>query len=193
MARALDVIASFNWFMEKAMSTRNAELLMAIGMLVFSLGMMWNIHSDGLVIGWVPERGPGSGVWPFWLSLGMALCSVWTLIRWFRGITPESRNLSPYIDPESLGLVVLSFVLLTAMIFMVNYIGTYLSVAIFLGAYMRLIGKHGWTATLSMMVGSIFFIYFLFEWQLAKYLPKGLPVFEDAFLWIDNFRWEYLM
>ena len=34
---------------------------------------------------------------------------------------------------------------------------------------------------------------FLFEWQLAKYLPKGLPVFEDAFLWIDNFRWEYLM
>ena len=89
MARVLDVIASFNWFMEKAMSTRNAELLMAIGMLVFSLGMMWNIHSDGLVIGWVPERGPGSGVWPFWLSLGMALCSVWTLVRWFRGITPE--------------------------------------------------------------------------------------------------------
>ena len=87
------------------MSTRTAELLMAIGMLVFSLGMMWNIHNDGLVIGWVPERGPGSGVWPFWLSLGMALCSVWTLVRWFRGITPESRNHSPYIDPESLGLV----------------------------------------------------------------------------------------
>ena len=23
------------------------------------------------------------------------------------------------------------------------------------------------------------FIYFLFEWQLTKYLPKGWPVFED--------------
>ena len=115
------------------MSTRNAEFLMAIAMLVFSLGMMWNIHSDGLVIGWVPERGPGSGVRPFWLSLGMALCSVWTLARWFKGITPESRNHSPYIDPDSLGLVVLSFVLLTAMIFSVKYIGTYLSVALFLG------------------------------------------------------------
>ena len=57
--------------------------------------------------------------------------------------------------------MVLSFVLLTTMIFMVKYIGTYLSVAIFLGAYMRLIGKHGWTATVSMMVGSIVFIYFL--------------------------------
>ena len=58
------------------------------------------------------------------------------------------------------------------MIFLVKYIGTYLSVAVFLGAYMRLIGKHGWIPTLSMMVGSVFFIYFLFEWQLAKYLPK---------------------
>ena len=89
--------------------------------------------------------------------------------------------------------MVLSFVLLTAMVFLVKYIGTYLSVALFLGAYMRLIGRHSWTLTLSMMAGSIIFIYFLFEWQLAKYLPKGLPVFEDAFLWIDNFRWEYLM
>ena len=34
---------------------------------------------------------------------------------------------------------------------------------------------------------------FCSSWQLAKYLPKGLPVFEDAFLWIDNYRWEYLM
>ena len=124
---------------------------------------------------------------------GFALCSVWTLVRWFKGTTAESRNQSPYIDPESIGLVILSFVLLTAMIFLVKYIGTYLSVALFLGAYMRLIGRHSWSVTLSMMAGSIVFIYFLFEWQLAKYLPKGLPVFEDAFLWIDNFRWEYLM
>jgi hypothetical protein len=36
------------------------------------------------------------------------------------------------MDPESLGLVVMSFVLLTAMIFLVQYIGTYLSVALFL-------------------------------------------------------------
>ena len=175
------------------MSTRNAELLMAVAMLVFSLGLMWNIQDDGLVIGWIEERGPGSGVWPFWLSLGMALCSVWTIFRWFNGTTAESNDNSPYFDNESLGLVVFSFFLLTAMIFLVKYIGTYLSVALFLGTYMRIIGKHSWSQTLALMVGSVFFIYFLFEWQLAKYLPKGLPVFEDAFLWLDNYRWEYLM
>ena len=175
------------------MSTRNAELLMAVGLLVFSLGLMWNIHNDGLVIGWMEERGPGSGLWPFWLSLGMALCSVWTVIRWFNGTTAESRDESHYMDPESLGLVVVSFLLLTAMIFLVQYIGTYLSVALFLVAYMRFVGRHKWSLTLALMGGSIVFVYFLFEWQLANYLPKGLPVFEDAFLWIDNYRWEYLM
>ena len=175
------------------MSIRQAELFMAIAMLIFSLSLMWNIRNDGLVIGWIEERGPGSGVWPFWLSLGMALCSIWTIVRWVNGATAESKDLSPYFDPDSLRLVVFSFALLTMMIFAVQYIGTYLSVALFLGIYMRAIGKHKWPKTIGLMVGSVIFIYFLFEWQLAKYLPKGLPIFEDAFLWLDNYRWEYLM
>ena len=175
------------------MSTRTAELLMGFGMLLFSLSMMWSIYNDGLNIGWVDGRGPGSGVWPFWLSLGMALTSVWTLVRWFRGTTPESRNEAPYIDPESIGLVLTSFISLTVMIFLVGVVGTYISVALFIGFYMHFVGKHSRKVTISMMIGSVIFIYFLFEWQLAKYLPKGWPIFEGGFLWIDNYRWLYLM
>jgi hypothetical protein len=58
---------------------------------------------------------------------------------------------------------------------------------------MRFIGKHSWPMTSTTVFGAVIFIYFLFEWQLSKYLPKGLPIFEDGFLWLDNFRWEYLM
>ena len=175
------------------MSTRTAELLASIALLVFSLGLMWTVHADGLKIGWVPERGPGSGVWPFWLSLGMALTSVWTLVRWFRRTTPESRNEAPYIESDRFGLVAISFIALTAMIFLVAIVGTYISIALFLGFYMRFIGKHSWPMTSTTVFGAVIFIYFLFEWQLSKYLPKGLPIFEDGFLWLDNFRWEYLM
>lgn len=175
------------------MSTRTAEFLMGVGMLVFSLGLMWSVYADGLALGWIEGRGPGAGVWPFWLSLGMALASAWTLVRWFQGKTPESRNTGPYIDPEALALVVISFVALTAMIFLVQIVGTYISIALFLGFYMRVVGKHSWGLTLAMCFGAVLFIYFLFEWQLTKYLPKGWPIFEDAFLWIDNFRWQYLM
>ena len=34
-------------------------------------------------------------------------------------------------------------------------------------------------------------VYLLFEVALTKYLPKGWPIFEEGFLWLDNFRWEY--
>ncbi len=175
------------------MSTRTAEFLMAIGLFIFSIGLMWNVYADGLKIGWVDGRGPGAGVWPFWLSLGMALASLWTLVRWFRGVTPESRNEAPYIDPESLGLVVISFVSLTVMLILVNIVGSYIAISLFLGFYMRVVGKHSWKIVLSFMIGGPIFIYFLFEWQLAKYLPKGWPMFENGFLWLDDFRWRYLM
>jgi hypothetical protein len=175
------------------MTTRSAELLMGIAMFVFSLSLMWSIFADDLAIGWIPERGPGAGAWPFWLSLGMALCSLWTLARWYRGATPESRSDEAYIDPESFGFVLISFVALTVMIFLVNVVGTYIAIALFLGFYMKFLGRHSWGLTLSMCLGAVIFIYFLFEWQLTKYLPKGLPIFEEWFLWIDNYRWEYLM
>lgn len=175
------------------MSTRSAELLMGLAMFLFSLSLMWSIWADGLHIGWVEGRGPGAGVWPFWLSFGMAVSALWTLVRWRRGMTPESRDTSAYIDPDSVGLVLMSFVALTVMIFLVDIVGTYIAVFLFLGFYMKVLGGHKWGLTLSMCVGAMIFIYFLFEWQLTKYLPKGWPIFEEGFLWIDNYRWEYLM
>ncbi len=175
------------------MSTRAAELLMAAGLLLLSLGLMWNVVADGLHIGWVEGRGPGAGAWPFWLSSGMALASFWTLARWFRGATPESRNGAPYIDSRSLGLVMTSFAALAAMLLLVHVAGTYIATALFLGFYMRAVGRHSWRSVASMCAGMVLLIYFLFEWQLTKYLPKGAKVFEDGFLWIDNFRWQYLM
>ena len=157
------------------MTMRTAELWMAIALLIGSLGLMWSIHSDGLSIEWIEGRGPGAGVWPFWLSAGMALVCEWTLVRWFRGQTFESRELSPYIDPQGLGLVSISFLSLTAMLLLVHVVGTYVSIALFLGFYMRFIGKHSWRIVSVFVIGGPVFIYFLFEWQLSKYLPKGWP------------------
>ena len=173
------------------MSVRTAELLMGFATLALSLGLMWNVWSDGLRIGWVEGRGPGAGMWPFWLSLGMALASVATLIRWFQRKTPESRSTDPYIAPETLFLVLVSAVSLLVLLLLMNIIGTYLALMVFMFFYVRIIGKHGWGMTTAMVVGTPIFVYLLFEVALTKYLPKGLPIFEEGFLWIDNFRWQY--
>lgn len=173
------------------MSVRTAELLMAIATLLVSIGLMMNIYLDGLRIDWVEGRGPGAGVWPFWLSAGMALASLATLVRWFQGKTPESRSDEPYIANETIFLVVVSSVSLLALLFLMTIIGTYLSLMLFMFLYVRLLGKHNWGTTIGFVLGTPIFVYLLFEVALTKYLPKGLPMFEEGFLWIDNFRWQY--
>ena len=174
------------------MTVRTAELIMGIATLLLSLGLMFNVYADGLNIGWVDGRGPGAGVWPFWLSAGMALASLATLVRWALRITPESRSTDPYIAPETLFIVSVAAFSLLAMLILINIIGTYLTLMLFMLFYVRIIGKHTWPMTIAMVIGTPIFVYLLFEVALTKYLPKGLPIFEEGFLWIDNFRYELL-
>ncbi|MEO1250507.1 MAG: tripartite tricarboxylate transporter TctB family protein [Pseudomonadota bacterium] len=174
------------------MTVRTAELLMAIATLLISLGFMLTVYLDGLIIGWVEGRGPGAGVWPFWLSAGMALASVATLVRWFQRATPESRSTEPYIAPETLFLVSVSAIALFVFLLLMTIVGTYLALMVFMFFYVRIIGRHGWPMTAAMVIGTPIFVYVLFEVALTKYLPKGWPIFEEGFLVIDNIRYELL-
>lgn len=170
------------------MTVRMAELLMGVVTLIFSVGVM--MKSAELPIGWVPGRGPGSGMWPFWLATGMALASVATLIRWFRGLTPESQSEESYIPGDAIGLILITAGGLLIYLLLIEFTGTYVATAAFMFFYVRIMGKHTWTATAAFTLGTPIFIYLLFEVALTKYLPKGLPFFEDAFLVIDDLRYS---
>lgn len=174
------------------MSVRTAELFMAIAMFLASLGLMWTVYSDGLAIGWVTGRGPGSGMWPFWLSLGMAAASLWTLVRWRNGTTPESTNTDPYIDPDTVFLVGITVTSIFFLLLLTNIIGLYFSIMLFLLFYVRVIGKHSWWVTALVVIATPVTIYMLFEAALNKYLPRGLPFFENIFLYIDDFRYSLM-
>lgn len=172
------------------MTVRTAELLMGIATLLAAIALMANVWMSGLTIGWVEGRGPGAGMWPFWLSFGMALAAVATLIRWFQGATPESRSGEPYIAPDTLWTVLISAGALLGLLIGFEYIGTYFAVMIFMLVYVRFLGGHTWGVTAAMVIGTPIFIYLLFEVALTKYLPKGLPFFEELFLYVDDIRYS---
>lgn len=174
------------------MTVRTAELYMGIATFVAALGIMLKVYLDGLVIGWIDGRGPGSGMWPFWLSVGMALAALATLVRWYQGVTPESRSEEPYIASDTMKLVVISALALLAFLFLITYIGTYLALMVFMFFYIRVLGGHSWLMTIAMVLGTPIFCYLLFEVALTKYLPKGLPIFEEGFLVIDDIRWRLM-
>jgi putative tricarboxylic transport membrane protein len=150
---------------------RRAELSMAIVLAIFSAYLMWK--SAELPIGWVKGDGPGGGAFPFWLSLGMLVCSIWTIVRWFRRATPQSRSTEPYFDSQSLSLILLVVGALVLMVGSIHFIGVYGAIPLFFVFYMRFIGRQSWTKTLALALATPVFTFFFFEILLHITLPKG--------------------
>ena len=178
------------------MTVRQADFLMAIATILMSLGLMWS-STDGLAIGWVTDKGPGSGFWPFWLSVGMLLCSIATLARWFMRSTAESRSTEMYISRDSVAVVGTSVAALVALLVGIHLIGTYFALFIFLAFYFKVIGRHDWPIAIMLIGGIPVFIFALFEWGLQIPLPKAMteewfyPIF-DIMYETDHF-WLYVV
>ena len=159
------------------MTVRTAELVMAIFLALCSIALM--LKSAELKIGWIEGRGPGSGDWPFWLSTGMLLCCLMTLYRWFRKLTPESRNLDLYMSRETVIIVGTSAGAILFMLIATHLVGIYAALFLFLLFYLKFIGRHKWGLTIILTIGIPIFIFCLFEWALKIPLPKSItePLF----------------
>ena len=153
------------------MTVRTAELVMAIICALCSIGLM--LKSAELRIGWIEDRGPGSGAWPFWLSAGMLFASLATVWRWFGRVTPESRSLEPYISRQALLVVGISAGAILFLLVGTHLIGIYASLLLFLLFYLRFVGRHSWLLTIVLMIAIPVFIFCLFEWALKIPLPKA--------------------
>ncbi len=153
------------------MTVRTAEILVAIILALCSIGLM--VKSAELNIGWIEGRGPGSGAWPFWLSTGMLLCCLWTIVRWFKKITPESVSTETYISSDTALVVGTSAFSILALLVMTQWAGIYIALPVFLFFYLKFIGRHSWPLTLSLVICVPIFIFCLFEWALKIPLPKA--------------------
>jgi putative tricarboxylic transport membrane protein len=154
------------------MTVRTAEMLMAVVMALASIGIM--MKSAELNIGWVQGRGPGAGAWPFWLSAGMLICCIVTLVRWFLKITPESRNLDPFMTSETVKIVGVSAGAILFLLAATHIVGIYLALVFFLLFYLKFVGRHKWGLTIILTIGIPVFVFCLFEWALTIPLPKSI-------------------
>jgi len=150
---------------------RLAELIMAVVLAIFSAYLMWK--SAELPIGWIPGEGPGGGAFPFWLSAGMLLSTLWIILRWFRRATPQSRSSEPFFDSQSAVLIALVVGALVLMVGSIHWIGVYGAIPLFFVFYMKIIGRHSWTQTVVFAISAPIVTFFFFEILLHITLPKG--------------------
>jgi hypothetical protein len=150
---------------------RRAELVMAVVLAVFSGYLMWK--SAELPIGWLPKRGPGPGAFPFWLSVGMLLCCLWIIVRWWRGKAPLALSTEPYMDAHARTLFLQGAGSLGAMIGLIHFVGVYGAMPLFLIFYVRVLGGHTWLKTITIALITPVVTFVFFEIALKITLPKG--------------------
>ena len=142
-----------------------ALLFMAIGLiLVFDavrLGFQWGV------------TGPESGLFPFYLGLGLIICSCLT----FRTIYVKYKKdgYDKLLMPEG-ALKSILWVLIpsTAMVVVMEFVGLHIAAGLFLGFYMRAVGKIGWVTTLLVSFLVPLSLYIAFDKLFLVPLPQGL-------------------
>ena len=150
---------------------RRAEIVTAVLMAALSIYFMWK--SAELPIGWIPDEGPGGGAFSFWLSTAMLVCCILTMVNWVRRTTPPSQSTEPFMDGFARNKFVLVGGGVTVMIGLVQVIGMYGAIPLFLLYYIRFLGRHSWPLSLAISLGAPVVIFFFFDVGIRIVLPKG--------------------
>lgn len=158
---------------------RNGELLLAGILALFSVYLM--VKSAELPIGYVAERGPGGGAWPFWLSAIMLVCCGMIAFNWWRRTSPPSRSEEPFLDGYGWRMVILVGGGLIVFVALIEVISMYGAIAVFLLYYLRFLGRHSWGLSVTISLATPILFFFFFEGAMRITMPSGMSFTDPVF------------
>ena len=144
---------------------RTADVITAAVLML--LGGVVLYDAVRLGIGW-GTSGPGSGFFPFWLALIMVGTCAAILVQSARRTSPR-----PFVTRAAAAPVLAVLGPAAGMVVLTQVIGLYVASALYLGVYMRWIGRHPWPVTLGLAVAIPVFTFVIFERWFLVPMPKG--------------------
>jgi putative tricarboxylic transport membrane protein len=150
---------------------RTADLVTAAMLML--LGSIVIYDAVRLGVGWGNE-GPRSGFFPFWLATLMVVISAAIFLQALIG-----RSEKPFVTRERFLPVlkvlapIVGFVLLTDPPGPWPGLGLYVSSGLYLGFYMRWVGRHDWLLVVALSVAVPLIAFFIFEKWFLVPMPKG--------------------
>jgi hypothetical protein len=144
---------------------RIADLITAAVLML--LGGVVIYDAVRLGIGW-GTSGPGSGFFPFWLAVIMVLTCALILLQALR--RPSSR---PFVTRAAAGPVLAVLGPAAGMVVLTQLVGLYVAAAVYMGVYMRWIGRHTWPVTVGLAVAIPIATFLVFERWFLVPMPKG--------------------
>ena len=123
-----------------------------------------------LGFGWQEVHGPRPGYFPFYIGLLICISAVVNVVRALL-IAPDKNKTFVHVGQLKLVLTVLIPTAIYA--FLVTWIGIYVSSILFIGFFMRWLGKYAWWKVAVVSVVTVAVFYVVFEMWFKVPLPKG--------------------
>jgi hypothetical protein len=152
---------------------RKANLGVAI--FLFVIGAIVMYDSVRLGFRWEPGFGPGAGYLPFYLSLGVLVCTGIIILKQIMQLSKAGIAGDKRLIQEG-GVKPILWVLLpsTAMVALTSIVGLHFAAFVFLLFYMRAVGKIGWLACALVSVLFPVGMYIVFDRLFLIPLPGGM-------------------
>jgi putative tricarboxylic transport membrane protein len=158
---------------EKAVgSVRLWESVVAAVFLVFGSVVMWDSWRIGARWG---SDGPQAGYFPFYVGLFIFVSAVAIFVAALRMDARDGGE--PFVRRGQLKMVLT--VLLPSVVFVALIenpwfsLGIYVPSALFIAAFMRILGKYGWLRVAAVSIGVMVAFFLMFEVWFQVPLPKG--------------------
>jgi len=120
-----------------------------------------------LGFGWGPD-GPRSGFFPFWLALIMVVVCGVILVQAARDGQGKS-----FVSRDQLDSVLKVLWPATAAVALMHFVGLYVASALYMGFYMRWVGRHSWVTVAAIALGISIGSFLIFEKWFLVPMPKG--------------------
>jgi hypothetical protein len=154
-------------------STKTMEIVVAL--LFMAAGTVVIVDSLRIGAGWIDPDGPQAGYFPLRMGAIMAISSLVVLVH--AVLARGSRR--AFVDLHAFKQVLLVLIPAATFVAAVNYIGMYVSSAVYIAAFMIYMGRYNWLTSAAIAVAVVLVLFFMFEVWFLVPLPKG-PV-EDFF------------
>jgi hypothetical protein len=149
---------------------RKADIFIAL--LLMSVGILVIVDSVRLGFKW-GMSGPESGFFPFYLGVGLIICTFLVLLNTFRKYKKEGAG-KRLIPEGALKPILWVLIPATAMILVTEFVGLHVAAALYLVFYMRAVGKIGWVTTILISLIVPISLYIAFDKLFLVPLPQGL-------------------
>ena len=144
---------------------RAAELVTASVLILLGGVVLFDAVRIGF--GWGPD-GPRSGFFPFWLALIMVIVCGVIIVQAVRDGQGKS-----FVSRAQLGPVLTVIWPAIAAVALMQFVGLYVASALYMGFYMRWVGRHSWVAVVAIALGFPIASFLIFEKWFLVPMPKG--------------------